>query len=180
MPARDPLPEVEVAKLRDLRSTDTKQFRARVRDLRDCGWTLAAISEPFDTGRSTARAWELAAPAPAEVKPAKDVPTSPARLRSEKGATRVRKLRADIPASERAEFKRLAESARGIRGWTPPGSQTRKDAEKFETLLEEYVARGVPVKRLARHAGVTYRAIAARLERRAERQSSALEVSDVA
>jgi hypothetical protein len=148
-----------------------------VRDLRECGWTLAAIAEPFETGRSTARAWELAAPTKQEIKPAGDVPTSPAIARSHGTAPRVRKMRADIPTSERAEFKRLAESARTIRGWTAPGSQQRKDAEKFETLLEEYVTRGVPVKRLARHAGVTYRAIAARLERRAERKSSPTEVS---
>jgi hypothetical protein len=177
MPAREPLPAKEVETLERLRATDESAFRARVRDLRDVGWTLSAIAEPFNKARSSARAWAMSAD---EKTPrAKDVPT-PTRSDPSFAPTRVRKLRPDIPAEERDEFKRLAESARKIRGWTPQGSKERQDAEKFEQLLESYVERGVPVKRLARHAGVTYRAIAARLERRALRKSSSLEVPRVA
>lgn len=168
MAIRDALPPAEVDKLTSLRGADTKAFRARVRDLRKAGWTLASIADPFGSPRSTARAWELGAPSLDEV-PAASVPTAPRVTRA--SAPKTRRLRPDVPADELKELQHLAESARTVRGWTPKSSPARKDAEELERRLEIYVSRGVPVKRLARHMGVTYRAVAARLERRAARES---------
>jgi len=71
--------------------------------------------------------------------------------------------------SDRDRLVELAASVRTIRGWTPANSQARKDAETLEVLIESYILRGVPVKRIAMRMGVTYRAVAARLERRAQK-----------
>lgn len=163
--AKDTLPENEAKELRRLRDAeDLTGLRQRVLALRRAGWTLRAIGEPLDAGRSTARMWELGAD------PNKSLPKvtkAPARNAGE----RVIRLRIDVPEDELPELKRLAASARRVRGWTPKQAQTRQDADALDELLEMYVKRGVPVKRLATRLGYTYRAIAARLERRAEKRA---------
>lgn len=156
------LPSHEVEALREVRESGNLQaLRQRVFALRRAGWPLRAIGEPLDgTPRSTVRMWELAADADGDLPAVSSCPKG----RSEHGE-RVVRLRLDVPTLERAELKRLAESARKVRGWTPQDAQERKDADQLDELLVTYTKRGVPTKRLATHMGVTYRAVAARLER---------------
>jgi len=83
-----------------------------------------------------------------------------------------KRLRVDVPVDKRADLIELSQSARRVRGWTPADSPDRLAARRFERELQMYVSRGVPVARLARVCGLTTRAIAARLERVAERQET--------
>jgi hypothetical protein len=46
----------------------------------------------------------------------------------------------------------------------------RIDADKLDEMIETYISRNVPVKRIATHMGVTPRAVAARYERFQERK----------
>lgn len=162
------LPAHEAEALRECRG-DLSALRQRVYALRKAKWPLRAIGEPLDdTARSTVRMWELAADPNG---PLPDV--SPCPRGDSVGGERVVRLRFDVPVTEREELKRLALSARTVRGWTPKDAPTRKDADKLDRLLIKYTKRGVPVKRLATHMGVTYRAVAARLERYAAKQAAA-------
>ena len=159
------LPEAEAARLITLREAGPSQLpalRGRVKALRNANWSLAAIGAPLGANRSTTRMWELGAK-PEDVTTASNVPvpTGPVKTR----AVKLVRLYPDVPDGERPELARLADSARRVRGWTPADSQARKDALELERLLEVYVNRGVPLKRIAEHLGVTHRAIAARLER---------------
>jgi hypothetical protein len=91
-----------------------------------------------------------------------------------KSAVKVVRMYPDVPEAERAKLVKLWESARSVRGWTPQGSPARQNAREFERLLRLYhEERGVPMKRLAEHIGVTHRAIAARLERAEAREMAA-------
>lgn len=161
--ARIQLPESEKQALVAAREAgDLVALRQRVLALRQAGWPLRAIGDPLNTGRSTARMWELHAD-PKEATPS--VTQCP---RGKHGAgERVVRMRLDVPPSERDELKRLALSARKVRGSTPQDAQERRDAKQLEQMIKRYVHRGVPVKRIAGHMGVTYRAVAARLERSA-------------
>lgn len=164
------LPELEAKKLRELREAGPNalpQLRARVAALRSAGWSLAAVGRPLNANRSTTRMWQLSAKPEDVTATLKADAPAPAPVRT--GSAKVVRLYPDVPASERAELTRLATSARRIRGWTAPDSQERLDAAEFEKRLRAYNKRGVPLKRMAEHIGVTHRAIAARLERADEK-----------
>lgn len=159
------LPEDEAKRLVSLREAGPLQLpalRGRVKALRQAGWSLAAIGTPLGANRSTTRMWELVAKdedvATASTEP---VPPSP----EKNTAIKTVRLYPDVPAAERQELIKLADSARRVRGWTPADSEARKDAKELERRLEIYDKRGVPKKRIAEHLGVTHRAVAARLER---------------
>jgi hypothetical protein len=100
--------------------------------------------------------------------PLPDVPECPRATRSR--GERVVKLRMDVPPEERDVLAELAKSARMVRGRTPDDSPLRKDADKLDAMIERYIARKVPVKRIAGHMGVTPRAVTARYERFTERR----------
>lgn len=163
------LPEPEQEMLRKVReSNDLPELRRRVLALRRAKWPLRAIGDALGAPRSTVRMWELGADDTGDDLP--DVPECPraARARGE----RVVRFRMDVPPEERDELKKLAESARLVRSRTPSTSQIRIDADKLDTMIESYIARDVPVKRIAMHMGVTPRAVAARYERYTQRKGS--------
>lgn len=155
------LPDEEQAKLRQIRDADDlPALRQYVLALRQAKWPLRAIGDPLGAPRSTVRMWELAAD------PRGDLPTVPEceRAARERGE-RVVRLRMDVPPSDRSELKKLAESARQVRGRTPAESKARRDADKLDKMIHTYISHKVPVKRIATHMGVTPRAVAARHER---------------
>lgn len=166
------LPEREAKVLRELREAGANALpalRARVSLLRDAGWSLAAVGAPLGANRSTTRMWQTSAK-PEDVKRCVKQYGKPDAAPPRRSAAKVVRLYPDVPEADRAKLVKLAESARRVRGWTPQDAQERKDADSFEKLLRKYHEdRGVPMKRLAEHIGVTHRAIAARLERADER-----------
>lgn len=167
------LPEDEAQRLVALREAGPSQLpalRGRVKALREAGWSLAAIGLPLGANRSTTRMWELGAKTE-DVTTASETPVPPAPAKNP--AIKLVRLYPDVPAAERQELIRLADSARRVRGWTPADSEARKDAVELERRLEIYHKRGVPLKRIAEHLGVTHRAIAARLERSRAKASAA-------
>jgi hypothetical protein len=154
-------------KLREAGPSGLPMLRGRVAALREAGWTLAAVGEPLNANRSTTKMWQLSAK-PEDVTAARElapIETAPKREQPFK----VVRLYPDVPAHDLPELHRLADSARRVRGWASEDSPQRQDAKEFEKKLQVYVERGVPIKRIADHLGVTHRAIAARLERSAAR-----------
>lgn len=160
------LPEEEQLKLQAVReSGDLPALRQYVLALRKASWPLRAIGDPLGAPRSTVRMWEMHADEDLEL-PA--VPECP-KAERERGERTIR-LRMDVPPEDRDELQKLAKSARLVRGRTPKDSPARKDADKLDEMIAEYISRNVPVKRISTHMGVTPRAVAARYERFLERQ----------
>ena len=158
------LPQDEQDLLRKLRNDgDLPLLRARVALLRDAGWTLAAIGAPLEANRSTTRMWEYAATSDDATK-AKAIAPVPECERTPRGA-RVIRMYPDVPPSKREELRSLADQARNVRGWTPNDAPSRQAADELGKRLVAYDKKGVPLKRLAEHMGVTHRAVAARIER---------------
>lgn len=157
------LPDDEGVLLRHLRETDRRRFLIRVRALVDAGWPLRAVGEPLGKGRSTVRAWKVAA-GEAHVSDLESLPPVPNRAR-----LKVVRLRPDVPEEERPHLLELAQKARSVNRWTPPDAPERKASQELNETLATYVERGVPVRTLANRLGVTYRAVVARLERQEQR-----------
>lgn len=153
------LPDDEAALLRSLRATDRRRFLIRVRTLVSAGWPLRAVGETFETGRSTVRAWKLAA-GEATQEDLETMPPIPMRSR-----LKVVRLRPTVPEEERERLVELAQQARSVNRWTPSTAPERRASQELNELLQLYVSRGVPVRTLADLLGVTYRAVVARLER---------------
>lgn len=162
------LPDSEAALLQSLRATDRRRFLIRVRALIHAGWPLRAVGEPFSTGRSTVRAWKLAA-GEATNQDLEALPPVPTRSR-----LKVVRLRPDVPQEEREHLLELAQQARSVNRWTPPTAPERRASQELNELLQLYVSRGVSIRTLADHLGVTYRAVVARLERQQQNEKTAV------
>lgn len=152
------LPAAEGERLLELRDTNRTEFLRRVTALWHAGWPMRAIGEPLRSGRSTVRAWIVAA----EHLDYDDV-------KVERPVKQyVVRLRPDVPREELPKLLELAELARAVNRWLPADSEARRASAELDQRLSVYVQRGVTVQTLADRLGVTRRAIAARLERRAE------------
>lgn len=159
------LPEEEGALLKRLRETDRRRFLLRVLALVNAGWPLRAVGEPLGTGRSTVRAWKVAAEGLTEAEgDFAGFPELPTRTR-----LKVARLRPDVPEEERDRLIELALSARQVNRWTPQNAPERQASQELNEKLHMYVQRGVPVRTLANRLNVTYRAVVARLERQEQR-----------
>lgn len=162
------LPEGEQEILQKIReSQDLNELRRRVYALRQAKWPLRAIGDALGAPRSTVRMWELGADENSELP---DVPECPRAVKAR--GERVVRLRMDVPPEDRDKLRELAKSARQVRGRTPKDAKIRRDAEELDKMIESYIARKVPVKRIAGHMGVTPRAVTARYERYQERKSN--------
>lgn len=155
------LPEEEQQKLRAVREAgDLPELRQRILALRRAKWPLRAIGDPLGAPRSTVRMWETNADEEGELP---EVPECP-RAERDRGERTVR-LRMDVPVNDRSQLKALAKAARQVRGRTPKDAPARLAADQLDAMIESYIQRDVPVKRIATHMGVTPRAVAARYER---------------
>lgn len=160
------LPPEEQARLQAVReSGDLLGLRQLVLAYRRASWPLRAIGDPLGAPRSTVRMWERGADATAEV------PQVPECIRAQRErGERVVKLPVDVPPEDRERLAKLAVEARQVRGKTPAASPARKAADELDQLIESYITRKVPVKRIADYMNVTPRAVTARYERYLERK----------
>lgn len=157
------LPDEEVQMLRRLNVNQLPVLRARIKLLRNAGWTLQVLSDATGKSRSTVRLWETEADdrlLPAAL----DLGAVP-QLMKKDSELRVVRLYPDVPPQEREVLLYLTEKASLVRGAPPGNYRARKAAEDLVDLLKYYTKMGVTVKRLATHMKVTHRAVAARLER---------------
>lgn len=125
-------------------------------------WSLQEIADVLNVSRSTVLFWERNAPDRAAI-----MPTVPLSHRAiENAGVRTLKKRVHIPKNDRALLPHLAQQARKVTRTTPSSSQLKKDAELFDRLIEIYLERTVPITEIAQAAGISHRAISARLERK--------------
>lgn len=163
------LPESEKQRLLELRvNTDQRGLRERAVALRNAGWPLRAIGEAVGVSRMSVHVWQSAVQenpdALKRVSQIHDVPNLPLTARGS-GVT-VKKMRIDVPPHDRERLAELAQQAKTVRRWSTPESSERKASDELDKLVVKYIEnRGVAPMTVARHAGVTRRAIMARLER---------------
>lgn len=164
------LPQEEVDELRRLRELeDPTELRARVVALRAAKWPLRAIGDPLGITRVGVRSWWMIAKEnPAVMERAEElkdaIPRVPLTARG--SGVKSRRIYPQVPERDIPRLQELAKQVRTIRGATPPDSPARKAAVEYVALLDMYVnKRKVPAQHVARAAGVTRRAIVARLEK---------------
>lgn len=157
------LPPSEAELLVSLRR-DLPALRGRVRLLRQHGWTLDSIGAALDSPRSTVRSWELHPSFSPSTHPSAPSPPPPRPSPPPHTPHAIRALAPDVPPDDASRIATLAPLARRVRGGTPPSSPYRLAREELNTLLvHHHHERAVPVARLARIAGVSYRAMKVRL-----------------
>lgn len=165
------LPEVEV---RLLVGCSGDALRARVRALREAGWTLAAIAEAWDPPkqRSSIRALSqqpTKSPLPLVSSP----PSSSAHLgAAEKSRSTTRHSRArrfynpsapKISKDDAKTISQLAPLARRYRARANPTGSYAQANEQLTQLCISLYRSGASVLELAEAANVTYRAMARRI-----------------
>lgn len=154
------LPEEVVTQLKDLREAqDYTALHDFTATLRKQGWPLRAIATPLGVSRSAVRNWEVAGTAEQKT----DVPSPPKTVHGSK--TRKVKIPRDVPQSDRDRLRSLAETARSRTRWSNANSPEYRASEELDSLVAKYAARKVPLATIARHMGVTRRAVAQRLEK---------------
>jgi len=158
------LPDDAVGKLKQYKDLDDKTlFDTYVLSLRNAGWPLRSIAEPFGVTRVTAKNWEsraLAAHLVADL----PVPALPLDVRGMK--VRVKRIPPGIPSKDRKRIAELAVLARRVRRWTGEDTPEKQAANELEELIYLYVVeRKVPASVFAQAAGVTRRAIMQRVEK---------------
>jgi hypothetical protein len=163
------LPEAEKQLLQTLRSNpDQRGLHERAVALRTAGWPLRAIGEAVNVSRMTVHVWEKSVKqnpdALDRASRCRNIPRLPMTARGS-GVT-VKKMKFDVPPRDRDRLRELADLAKTVRRWSGPDSPERKASDELDVLVQKYVEeRGVAPMSVARHAGVTRRAIMARLER---------------
>lgn len=133
--------------LKTLYVSDRDGFIALVKALRFSNWPLSVLSDMMGLSKTTISRWEKKETS----LPLPDVPEYPKNRH--------------ISDRESLKLYQLSEKASKVRGMTPDKSPYRIAQRELEQLLLEYHANGVTVSELARHCGVTRRAIYQRLEK---------------
>lgn len=169
------LPPEIAEQLVNIRATNKTLFEAWVIALREKRWPYRSIGDVFGVSRVAAQAWyKRALKNEVAVEKAKDLETQVPLLAIDVRGSQIKvvKLIPDVPPAERERLKTLTEQAREVGRWTPPYAPSRKAAEELEELIYFYaVKRKIPAATIARHAGVTRRAVVQRLEKQQARQN---------
>lgn len=153
------LPIDTADKLTALKGTSPEEFYALVKALRNEGWPLRAIAQPFSVSRTAAQGWEKKYE---EGTPLPEVPSMPLPPRRERTNSSKKYT---LPLAEIKELQRLATMASGVRRYTDPNSPSRRAATELEEKLLEYSDKGISRSQLARYCGVSDSSIKQRLRK---------------
>ena len=162
---RAPLPSTECEVLAALSGAG---LHARVRALYEAGWSLSSIGDAFSPprARTTVRSWVNADTSPVEALPLVPAPPPASVSGSQPVPSRARALAPGIPEHARQRISALAPVALRYRARTNPNSSIGQAHAELTALCRELHEHGVPIRALARAAGVTYRAMAMRVNPR--------------
>lgn len=155
------LPQDTTEKLLALKGTNSGDFYALVKALRNEGWPLRAIAAPFAVSRTAAQGWEkkYQAETPLPEVPALPLPPRQERKNSSKKYT--------LNLDQIQELQHLANLASIVRRYTDRNAPSRKAAADLEALLIEYSEQGVSRTQLAKYCGVSDSSIKQRLRKHA-------------
>lgn len=130
-----------------LYSSNKSQFIALVKSLRENNWPLSVISDMIGLSKTTVSRWE-------KKETSEPLPETPEYPKNRQ-----------VTSEESQRLSSLTKSASRVRGMTPEKSPYRIAQRELEELLVYLHENGVTVSELARHCGVTRRAIYQRLEK---------------
>jgi len=152
-----------IDRLKDLRETDRDAFYALVSELRTRKWPLRAVSEALGVSRSIIAVWsrkgaDFELPEIREL--AEDVPELPSKVRPMYSTY-------TLTDEQRDKLYALAREAANVRRFTDQNAPSRLAAAELEDLLHEHRDKGASLSDLADACGVSRRAVAQRLEKRA-------------
>lgn len=163
------LPADASRRLQELRAEEQEgRFYAYLLELREAGWPLRAIAEPLGVSRAAVMGWQRKAEAAhLTITIAGHNPLVPALpLASHSQPYYAKKITPDIPKKDRPELIQLHRQAKKVTRWTPEEHPSRQAAKELEERILFYAnQRKVPVASIAKHLGVTRRAIAQRIEK---------------
>lgn len=159
------LPRDEVEYIKTLSRPD---LESRLRSLWESGWSLAILGESLSPKRpkTTVHFWVKRA---AKVEQHRPVPCPPPKSLTTsvptKNAPRLRSISPGVPPDMKPRLKELSTLARRYRARTTsdsPLAQANRDLTAMAIALKSM---GVPTAAIADAAGVSYRAMARRLEK---------------
>lgn len=155
------LPSDTATQLVALKGNSPEEFYALVRALRNEGWPLRAIGEPFNVSRTAVQGWERNYKGQAQFQlpkvPELPLPAPKDRKNSSKKFT--------LTPEEADSLKKLADLASGVRRYTDAHAPSRRAATELEAKLIEYSERGLSRKQLAEYCGVSDSSIKQRLRK---------------
>lgn len=153
------LPQDTADKLVALKGSNPGEFFALVKALRNEGWPLRAIAEPFAASRTAVMEWEK------KYHPAADLPEVPELPLVETKERKNSSKKYTISPGEAEKLKELTARASGVRRYTDQNAPSRLAAAELEQLLLQYSEQGVSRKQLADYCGVSDSAIKQRLRK---------------
>lgn len=163
-PSAADLPPEEAAYLLSLPPSERD---SRLRVLHDSGWSLSSLARAVQSPKTTVHFWvrnartaqksaERTIPAPPRsITALVPVPYSP----------RVRSMSPKVPPDLRPRLRELSNLSRRYRARTPQGSPCALANQELTKLAISLHERGVPTSDIAAAAGVSYRAMARRIEK---------------
>lgn len=152
------LPEETTTQLVALKGTSPEEFYALVVALRNQGWPLRAIAEPFGVSRTAVQGWERKHDPEAPLPEAPPLPEKPKR--------EVQNKEKYVLSEEECRvLLELAELASTVRRFTDIYAPSRQAANLLEEKLIEYTSYGVSRADLARASGVSDSSIKQRLRK---------------
>lgn len=145
-------------------TTDKTALYSLVADLTDAEWPLRSIAQALGVSRTTAHNYSRRGTSarPEGYTPPADTPTKP--IDTYGAGLRAKRIPLDVPPAELPRLKELYESARKKTRWSNQNSPEVKDSTELGELLLKYRRRKIPLATIAKHLGVTRRALAQRIE----------------
>lgn len=154
------LPKETADKLVALKGSNPEEFFAFIKALRNEGWPLRAIAEPFEVSRTAVMDWEK------KYRPAPDLPEVPELpLPEPKDRRKNITKKYTLSEGEINQLYDLTNLASNVRRYTDKNAPSRLAAEELEKLLLDYSSKGVSRTQLAAYCGVSDSAIKQRLRK---------------
>mgnify|MGYP001608982921 CR=1 FL=1 len=163
------LPADAARHLQELKAEEQEgRFHAYLLELREAGWPLRAIAEPLNVSRAAVMSWQRKAEAEHLTRNITGrnplVPVLP--LSAHAQPYYAKKITPDIPKKDLPELLQLHRQAKKVTRWTSEDNEYRQAARQLEERILFYAnQRKGPVASIAKHLGVTRRAIAQRIEK---------------
>lgn len=158
------LPEDTAQELKRLQGTDREKMCGLVADLNDAQWPLRTIAQALGVSRTSALSYARQGRTQRSVDhtPADSTPHTP--IDAPGSGVKPARIYFNIPPSQRQEFIDLYALARTKTRWSNANSPEYKAATEFNSRLLTYKRRRIPLATIAKHLGVSRRAIAQRIE----------------
>lgn len=158
------LPQETVEELKTLQKSDREKMCGLVADLNDAQWPLRTLAQALGVSRTSALSYARKGRAqrlPDHTPPA-TAPHVP--IDAPGSGVKPARIHLNIPPNQRQEFIDLYALAKTKTRWSNANSPEYKAATQFNDQLLTYKRRRIPLATIAKHLGVTRRALAQRIE----------------